>query len=856
MDEDAMPPPGYAKSLSQKFEQGFANASPDAAREVAADAPAVSVSEGVRSLSQKFESSGSKPDVATEAAAAIPSSSSMFKSASQKFEAAPVEASAATPTSSSSGGGGVRSLSQKFMVPETAQDTQTPLIKSLSQKYSEGSTTPAQADPMPERVVTGGSSDMVRGLSQKYSEGPRTPVNDDDSMPERTVTTGSTDMVKSLSQRFEQGAVTDMASEPESASGMMSAPVEEEPKSQSSVGVRSLSQRFEGGSVEAAAVATAAAVEADEDEDEDEDGDAVLAEAEHEEPKSHGSTVRSLSQKFESNAVSAAVAEEEAEENADDQMDQALDPEDTAAMAADVANEDSDVDSDADSDAEVEAARDSVKSREAAVPPVRTESAKLRAFERDESALPFMDDEGNFYGPAPESVTTVLSDETVNVSTVGHTGTPLEFCWVNDNLAFSAGEDGKVVLWDVNSCEALLAFVPHAGEPVGVMALLPTREVDGGKVLNLLTFSEESRIFKKWKVSARNARLMHSVPLPEKNGTRSMISFAESLDAVDISDFYELDDDGELAPEYDPAVVFAPQEDEADVAQQDDEEAVDGDAALEPDSEILEGEEADLEDEQPGDAAANDSEDVAFATRAPPIDADSGDAATEDALSKGTVRGLSTGFEGGAGADNESAALAQDQAMASVAEEAPPTEEEVAPAPAKNSLASRFAMFENNMGSQVEEKKTIPVEHSDEMKSRFAMFNEKVAMPLSDSEDVVEPEAAATAPKLTESIEEAVPEAPRTKSIKDLMGAFDGSSPSAPEERGVVPDREISRGKSVKDMMSAFDGSGSAVKEPEDIVENVAVAAPETVPVDARADPPADDAGSSFKNAFAMFGGK
>jgi len=160
---------------------------------------------------------------------------------------------------------------------------------------------------------------------------------------------------------------------------------------------------------------------------------------------------------------------------------------------------------------------------------------------------PFDDEIGTdepYCGPVPIMVEMDVADRTRKAP---HLGSPTDFVWVNDHLVFSSGEDGKVVLWDVNTTEQIMAWSPYGSEPVTMLYLLPTSLKDG-KVLNVFTVSETSNVLKKWQVSRHKATLLQSMILSSSMG-KAMLTIPAVQDSVDLKELHELDDKGPADPE-------------------------------------------------------------------------------------------------------------------------------------------------------------------------------------------------------------------------------------------------------------------------------------------------------------------
>jgi len=148
-----------------------------------------------------------------------------------------------------------------------------------------------------------------------------------------------------------------------------------------------------------------------------------------------------------------------------------------------------------------------------------------------------------YCGPVPESVELKLEE---TVFEPGHFGTPTDFIWVNEKLVLTAGEDGEVMVWDMGSLEKVLSFRPYRSEAVSMLYLLPT-EPSQGKVINVLTLSETSRVLKEWQISAHKAELKKALTIPDR-GDSVDVTFTAMLsdETLDPEELDVLDDLGTL----------------------------------------------------------------------------------------------------------------------------------------------------------------------------------------------------------------------------------------------------------------------------------------------------------------------
>uniref|UniRef100_A0A7S1TL67 Uncharacterized protein n=1 Tax=Erythrolobus australicus TaxID=1077150 RepID=A0A7S1TL67_9RHOD len=159
----------------------------------------------------------------------------------------------------------------------------------------------------------------------------------------------------------------------------------------------------------------------------------------------------------------------------------------------------------------------------------------------------------------PESFEVTATEEIFDLK---HTGSPTDLVWLNEKLVVSAGEDGQVVLWNMEKLDKLFSFYPYGSETVSMLHVLPTPSSDGN-VAHLLTLSETSRILKFWRISARKAELTRSMALPPKrDSTDISVTLPLVPNAKNFTTVYSLDDEGELGPEIEPEPVTSSEEDE------------------------------------------------------------------------------------------------------------------------------------------------------------------------------------------------------------------------------------------------------------------------------------------------------
>eukprot|EP00186_Timspurckia_oligopyrenoides_P005233 CAMPEP_0182447412 /NCGR_PEP_ID=MMETSP1172-20130603/15797_1 /TAXON_ID=708627 /ORGANISM="Timspurckia oligopyrenoides, Strain CCMP3278" /LENGTH=803 /DNA_ID=CAMNT_0024643843 /DNA_START=68 /DNA_END=2479 /DNA_ORIENTATION=- len=120
--------------------------------------------------------------------------------------------------------------------------------------------------------------------------------------------------------------------------------------------------------------------------------------------------------------------------------------------------------------------------------------------------------ESAFMGSAPDVYVTT---EPVELLEAFSEGDIADAVFVNERLAFIAGCDGRVALWDLNDLSVLVQFQPHDGEDVAFLHLLPTKKP---KTLSLMTLSKETRELKTWEITKDSATAVKSMSMPPDAG--------------------------------------------------------------------------------------------------------------------------------------------------------------------------------------------------------------------------------------------------------------------------------------------------------------------------------------------------